>query len=132
MIAGVAIHLTLVGITEQLASSLEFWEEGRWAVENAAARICREAGGRVTTDVMIRDLDLVGPHVDDGPRVGCGRGRASSFWERSARSRHNCWSVPCGLTGWPGEGLRGRMEWPPKPARQRKVRTHPELVGPHR
>ena len=40
-----------------------------WAVENAAARICREAGGRVTTNVMIWGLDLVGPHVDDGRRL---------------------------------------------------------------
>ena len=40
-----------------------------WAVENAAARICREAGGRVTTNVMIWDLDLVGPHVEDGRRL---------------------------------------------------------------
>ena len=40
-----------------------------WAVENAAARICREAGGRVTTNVMVRDLDLVGPHVEDARRL---------------------------------------------------------------
>ena len=28
------------------------------AFESAAARVCREAGGRVTTNVMVRDLDL--------------------------------------------------------------------------
>ena len=27
-------------------------------LENAAARICREAGGRVRTNVLVRDLDL--------------------------------------------------------------------------
>ena len=42
-----------------------------WAAENAA-RICREAGGRVTTNVMVRDLDMVGPHVDDARRLGTG------------------------------------------------------------
>ena len=34
---------------------------GRWDVEpleNAAARICREASGRVRTNVFVRDLDL--------------------------------------------------------------------------
>ena len=29
-----------------------------FAVENAAARICREAGGSVSTNVWVRDLDL--------------------------------------------------------------------------
>ena len=33
------------------------------AVESAAARICREAGGRVTTNVTVRDLDLAAPNV---------------------------------------------------------------------
>ena len=32
-----------------------------YALESAAARICREAGGRVTTNVMVRDLDLAVP-----------------------------------------------------------------------
>ena len=29
-----------------------------YAVESAAGRICREAGGRVTQNIMVRDLDL--------------------------------------------------------------------------
>ena len=40
-----------------------------WAVQNAAAWICREAGGRVTTNVLVRDLDLAAPHVDDARRL---------------------------------------------------------------
>ena len=34
---------------------------GRWgfALESAAARICREAGARVGTNVMVRDMDLL-------------------------------------------------------------------------
>ena len=31
----------------------------RGALESVAARICREAGGRVSTNVMVRDQDLV-------------------------------------------------------------------------
>ena len=41
-------------------------------MENVAARICNEAGGRVTTNVIVWDLDLVGPHVDDAGRLETG------------------------------------------------------------
>ena len=40
-----------------------------FAVESVAARICREAGGRVTTNVMVRDMDLVRPNVHDTRRL---------------------------------------------------------------
>ena len=40
-----------------------------FAVESAAARVCREAGGRVTTNVMVRDLDLAAPNVRDARRL---------------------------------------------------------------
>ena len=36
-----------------------------FALESAAARVCREAGGRVTTNVMLRDLDLPVPDATD-------------------------------------------------------------------
>ena len=39
------------------------------ALESAAARICREAGGRVTTNVLVRELDLIGIHPADGRRL---------------------------------------------------------------
>ena len=39
-----------------------------FAVESAAARICREGGARVTTNRMIRDMDL-GVPITDGRRV---------------------------------------------------------------
>ena len=40
-----------------------------WALESVMARVCREAGGRVTTNVMIRDLDLIQPGVVDARRL---------------------------------------------------------------
>ena len=40
-----------------------------YAVESAAARVCREAGARVTTNVMLRDLDLFLPQRADGRRL---------------------------------------------------------------
>ena len=41
-----------------------------WALESVAARICREGGGRVTTNVLLRDLDLgFGRAEADGRRL---------------------------------------------------------------
>ena len=40
-----------------------------FSLESAAARVCREAGGRVTTNVMVRDLDLPVPNDADGRRL---------------------------------------------------------------
>ena len=40
-----------------------------FALESAAARICREAGGRVTTNVFVRDLDVAVPNALDGRRL---------------------------------------------------------------
>ena len=40
-----------------------------FALESAAARVCREAGGRVTTNVMVRDLDLPVPDATDSLEV---------------------------------------------------------------
>ena len=41
----------------------------RYALETVTARISREAGGRVTTNVMVRDLDRAEPHVADTRRL---------------------------------------------------------------
>ena len=38
-------------------------------MENVAARISREAGGRVTTNARVHDLDLNEPHAGDGRRL---------------------------------------------------------------
>ena len=40
-----------------------------FAVESAAARVCREGGARVTTNVMVRDMDLAAPSPGDAPRL---------------------------------------------------------------
>ena len=57
---------------------------GRGAVENAAARICREAGGRVTTNAM------VGPHVDDGRRLEVVADGLPLFSALSSQSTQRC------------------------------------------
>ena len=40
-----------------------------FAVESAGARVCREAGGRVSTNIRIQDMDIVAPNLLDERRV---------------------------------------------------------------
>ena len=40
-----------------------------FALESAAARVCREAGGRVATNILVRDLDLGTPDARDARRL---------------------------------------------------------------
>ena len=40
-----------------------------FVLESAVARVCREAGARVTTNVFVRDLDLGAPEARGGPRL---------------------------------------------------------------
>ena len=40
-----------------------------FAAESAVAQICREGGARVSTNVMLRDLDISPPHSSDGRRL---------------------------------------------------------------
>ena len=42
--------------TAQLVRTHGFWVE--FSIESVAVRVCREAGGRVTTNVRVQDLDL--------------------------------------------------------------------------
>ena len=95
-------------------------------MENVAARICREAGGRVTTNVMVRDLDMVGPHVDDARRLGTGL-----LFLGSARSRHNAGQCSADRRLSQEKGCAAGPV-AAEAARQRNVRTYPGLVGPHR
>ena len=40
-----------------------------FALESAAARVCREAGGRVSVNVAVRDLDIGVPDKTDDRRL---------------------------------------------------------------
>ena len=46
----------LLAITALPAHGLGSWGGG-FALESVVARVCREAGGRVSTNVLLRDLD---------------------------------------------------------------------------
>ena len=40
-----------------------------FALESAAARVCREAGGRVSVNQYVRDLDIATPNAADNRRL---------------------------------------------------------------
>ena len=40
-----------------------------FALESAAARVCREAGGRVSANVRVQDMDLAAPNPLDNRRI---------------------------------------------------------------
>ena len=63
----VAVSLTLSAITAPRAPCAVSGVLGRrgFALEGAMARICREGGARVMTNVLVRDLDLnLHDHLD--------------------------------------------------------------------
>ena len=40
-----------------------------YALESFMARVCREAGGRVRTNLLVRDVDVPAPNASDGRRL---------------------------------------------------------------
>ena len=72
-------------------------------------------GARVTTNVMVRDLDLEAMSVQDGRRLEVYRGRVASPWRGIVGDRHHdCVAANV-------DGLRLAA------ARRLKERTYPEL-----
>ena len=47
---------------------LECWAGG-FALESVGAQICREVGARASTNVFVRDLDLLAPNIQDTRRL---------------------------------------------------------------
>ena len=77
LVLPVALRVILLAITAQRAH-----ERGFWALEDTIwkARICCEAGGCVTTNVLVRELDLIGIHPADWEEVGGRRWFAFACW----------------------------------------------------
>ena len=99
-----------------------------FAVESAAARVCREGGARVTTNVLVRDMD-VAAHPGDARRLevvadGLPMFRGVQF----AIDTTLVSALRCDGSALPrsanvdGAALQA--------ARRRKERAYPELVGP--
>ena len=101
---------------DRLLDSLGHHRAGRrgFALECSAAQVFREAGLRVSTNVMMRDLDILGPHAAmDGRRLEV---------------------IADGLPLFNGAQLaldtnRGVSFAQGQDARRRKERTYPELNG---
>ena len=101
----------------------------RFALESAAARMCREAGGRVATNVLVRDMDLAAPDLTDSRRLevvvdglplfgGC-----QLAVDTTLVCALHCDGSPHGAAA-DADGVVLQS------ARRRKERTYPELVGP--
>ena len=101
-----------------------------FAIESAAARICREAQGRVATNVLVRDLDIPVP-VNDGRRLEVVVdglplfGGAQLAVDTTLVSMLHC-------DGSPHRGAADVDGAVLVAARRRKERTNPELVRPGR
>ena len=102
-----------------------------FAVESAVARTCREGGGRVATNRMIRDLDLAVPNPGDLRSIevivdGLGIfGGAHLAVDATMVS-------PVRADGLSRTGAAARDGVALTTARLRKQRTFPELSGRHR
>ena len=101
--------------------------EARVSVGKASwARICREAGGQVTTNVLERDLDVADPIAGDGRRLEVVAGGLPLFGgvqlavDTTIVSTLHADGEPRRTTA-DGVALHA--------ARQRKERRYPELVG---
>jgi len=78
-------------------------------LERAAARVCREAGARVTTNVLVSDLDLTTTNRIDNRRIGSHRSRASAAQWSTVGSRHNHGVPPYQLRTAPAPRMLARL-----------------------
>ena len=101
-----------------------------WAVENVAARICREAGGRVTTNVLVRNLDLVGPDIADNRRLEVVADGLPLFGGAQLAIDTTLVSA-LRADGTARRRAADHDGVASAEARRRKARTYPELAGLH-
>ena len=99
------------------------------ACRTVAARVCREAGGRVMTNMLVRELDLApGVNTTDGRRFEVVSDGLSLFQGAQLAIDATLLSILCAdgtprprTASTPGAALDG--------VRTRKETTYPELVG---
>ena len=93
-------------------------------MESAVAQICREGGARVSTNVMLRDLDISPPQNSDGPFGGCGGG---ALFGGCQLALHATLVSPLHGDGTHRRGADFTDGAALCAARKDKVRTYPEL-----
>ena len=62
-----------------------------FALENAAARVCREAGGRVVTNMFVRDMDLGVPVPGNNRRLASTACRCMEEWSVRGSGERTVW-----------------------------------------
>ena len=100
-----------------------------FALESVAARICREAGGRVRTNMFLRDMDLPLP-VGDARRLEI---VVDGLPLRGGAQLAVDTTLVCALheDGRPRRRAAQQDGVAIEAAERRKISTYPELVGPH-
>ena len=99
-----------------------------FAVESAVARVCREAGGRVSCNVFVRDLDVGVPIAGDGRRLEVVADGLPLF--HGAQLALDATMVsPLRSDGTPHRRAAEEDGAVLHTARRRKERTYPELSG---
>ena len=100
-----------------------------YALECVGTRICREEGARVSTNVFVRDVDLLAPNLHNARRlelVAEGlplHSGAQNVEDTTLVSAYHC-------DGTARHGAAHINGAAPVVARRRKERAYPELVGP--
>ena len=128
--ADVADHLILVAIIAQRVRWQECWgaEEFRWRMQSLAC--CREAGGRVTTNVRVQDMDLLPLRQVDNRRLEVVVDGLPLF--RGAQLAIDTTMVsPVRSDGTAGRQCATVSGAALDQARRRKERTYPELAQQH-
>ena len=102
-----------------------------FALESALARVCREAGGRVATNLFVRNMDLGVPRAGDNRRLEVVVDGLPLFGGAQLAVDTTLVSA-LKANGKPRRGAADRDGVALAPARRIKERTYPELLDPGR
>ena len=123
--AGVAVPSTSLATTAQRAQM-----QGFWVAVNVAARVCWEAGGRVRTNLAVRDMDLGAHNHLDGRRLEIVVD-GLPLWGGSQLAVDTTMVSPLTREGVAHRGTATTNGKSLARARRRKESTYPELTGEH-
>ena len=122
--------LESVATTVQHAGQQGFGGCRGWVLENVAARVCREAGGRVRVNVLVRDMDLHAFNQLDGRKLEVVVD-GLPLWNGAQLALDTTMVSPVRSDGTARAGTASINGEASDVARTRKARRHPELSGEH-
>ena len=99
-----------------------------FALESAAARVCREAGARVSVNQLVRDLDIAAPNAADNRRLEVVADGLPLLHDAQLAIDTTTVS-PLSRTGLPHARCADADGGATVAARRRKERRYPELSG---